>query len=251
MCMSDWDVFCQILFELSNESRLAMLMNLVKSPHTVTDLAKELNTSTQEASRHLTRLMSSGLLQRESDGAYAISEYGRLVLSTLRSHQFLADHKEYFQLHEASHIPDEFQSRLGELNECTYLDDVMAVFQKIQDVIENAEEYIYRLTDRRFNLVYHSLQSAADRGVEFKLIETLDYQLTTDLDQFKRVQPSETRGLETIPVFIAMSEKEVASLAFPIDGRFDYRGFNSNSPVAIKWCRDLYLYYWEHAKVKP
>ena len=48
--MSDWEVFCQVLFELSNENRLAMLMNLVESPQTVTELAKELNTSTQETS---------------------------------------------------------------------------------------------------------------------------------------------------------------------------------------------------------
>jgi predicted transcriptional regulator len=250
MYMADWDGFCQTLFELSNESRLSIVMRLMDGSSTVTELANQFSISTQEASRHLTRLTSSGLVIRDSDGAYNISEYGRLTFSTLSSHQFITKNKEYFLLHEASHIPREYQARLGELYESTSLDDIPAVFQKIQDVIENAEEYICRLTDRRFNLVYPSLQSAADRGVEFRLIETLEYQSTTNLDQFKRVHPSETRGLESIPIFLAMSEKEVASIAFPSGDRFDYRGFTSSSPDAIKWCRDLFQYYWEHAQIK-
>ncbi len=248
--MAEWSEFCQIFFELSNEIRLSIALSLVEEKGTVTQLAKKFSISTQETSRHLTRLIACGFIRRASEGAYQISQFGKLFLSALDSQRFLTINRGYFAGHDASHIPVEYQSRLGELGDSNYIDDVMAVFQRIQEMIDNAEEYIYRLTDRRFNLVYSNLQNAAERGVEFRLIETLDYEARPDVNQFKRVSPSETRGLPVIPVFIAMSEKEVAALAFPIQGQFDYRGFTSKNENTIKWCRDLFQHYWEQAKIK-
>ena len=248
--MPEWDDLCQILFELSNESRLRLALSLLEKKGTVTQLAKKYDLSTQETSRHLSRLTDNDLIQRDTEGAYEISQFGRLILSTLGSQWFIAENQDYFASHDACHIPEEFQSRLGELEESVYVDDVMAVFQRIQEMIDDAEEYIYRLTDRRFNLAYPHLQEAAERGVEFRLIETIEYEYSPDVNQFKRVSPSETRGLASIPVFIAMSEKEVAALAFPIEDRFDYRGFTSRDEKSIKWCRDLFQYYWEQAKPK-
>jgi predicted transcriptional regulator len=248
--MPEWDDLCQILFELSNESRLHLALSLFEEKSTVTQLAKKYELSTQETSRHLTRLTENGLIHRDTEGAYEISQFGRLFLSTLGSQWFIAKNRDYFSIHDASHIPEEYQSRLGELEKSIYVDDVMAVFQRIQEMIDDAEEYIYRLTDRRFNLAYPHLQEAAERGVDFRLIETLEYEVIPDVNQFQRVFPSETRGLPVIPVFIAMSEKEVAALAFPTEGRFDYRGFTSRDERAIKWCRELFQYYWEQAKPK-
>ena len=248
--MADWSIFCQVLFELSNENRLSIIMKLLEEPSTVTEVAKRFQLTTQEASRHLARLLASGIVIRDSNGDYSASQYGRLMYSTLRSQQFISQNRDYFLNHDASHIPEEFQSRFGELLDSTYVDDVMAVFQKIQEMIDDAEEYIWRLTDRRFNLAYPNLQSAAERGVDFKLIETLNYQRVPDVNQTPRVSPSETRGLESIPVFIAMSEKEIASLAFPNKDQFDYRGFTSTSEKSIEWCKNLFQHYWEKALVK-
>ena len=43
----------------------------------------------------------------------------------------------------------------------------------------------------------------------------------------------------------------VERLAFPTTReRFDYLGFHSTDEEPLKWCRDLYSYYWERAKPK-
>ena len=58
------------------------------------------------------------------------------------------------------------------------------------------------------------------------------------------------RASDSALIFIAMSEKEVAALAFPsAEGRFDYLGFTASDEEAHRWCRDLYLHYWDAARV--
>ncbi len=46
-----------------------------------------------------------------------------------------------------------------------------------------------------------------------------------------------------------MSEKEVALLSFPaVNGGYDYLGFTSTDPAALRWCRDVFEYYWARGK---
>ena len=50
---------------------------------------------------------------------------------------------------------------------------------------------------------------------------------------------------------MAISEKEVAALAFPeVTGGFDYLGFTSRDEKTLKWCTELFQYYWDRAKPK-
>ena len=58
----------------------------------------------------------------------------------------------------------------------------------------------------------------------------------------------EERMLNQLNVYLCMSEKEVAVVAFPlVDKRFDYLGFTSTNERAHAWCQDLFKYYWDQA----
>ena len=49
-----------------------------------------------------------------------------------------------------------------------------------------------------------------------------------------------------VPLVMYMSEKELALLSFPKrDGRFDFYGYFSTEEDTLRWCRDLFLHYWE------
>ena len=46
-----------------------------------------------------------------------------------------------------------------------------------------------------------------------------------------------------------MSEKEASIISFPDEnGLFDYLGFEANDVNSLKWCKELFEYYWERAK---
>jgi predicted transcriptional regulator len=46
-----------------------------------------------------------------------------------------------------------------------------------------------------------------------------------------------------------MPEKELALLSFPKrDNRFDFFGYSSTDEDTLRWCRELFGYYWEKGK---
>lgn len=225
---------------------MRILFHIREEPSNITTIAKTLDLSTQEVSRHVSRLMDKMIVKRDVEGNICIDGFGRSLMFSMPYYQFISTHREYFNTHPIFEIPAEFLSRLYELGDSILISDPMTVFQRTQIMCEESEEYICRLTDKHLNIIYPNLQAAADRGVDFRLLEPLEVEPTPGSEIKPRVVPSRTRGLDQIPVFLAFSEKEVAAIAFPHErNNFDYQGFSSKSPDAIKWCRDVFEYYWE------
>jgi predicted transcriptional regulator len=242
---------CDLLFEVSNEVRLTILQQLEEGPSNISRLSKELDISNQECSRHVSRLVDAELAERDSEGQYGLTEYGSLFMKQLQGQMFTSANREYFNGHTLSQVPYEFVARLGELKGSLYVGDVMAVFQNTQEMCDEAEEYIWRLTDKHLNIIYTNLQAAADRGVKCKRIEPEVIVESPHVERMPLVQPCEVRGMDTVDVFMAISENEVAALAFPeVTGGFDYLGFTSRDEKTLKWCTELFQHYWDRAKPK-
>ena len=96
---------CDLLFELSNEDRLRILHQLNKEAMNVTTLSKALGLTTQESSRHVSRLGEVGLTQKDVDGFHHISPYGKLILKQLPGLAFTSQHRDYFTTHSLEHLP--------------------------------------------------------------------------------------------------------------------------------------------------
>ncbi len=248
---------CDILFEVSNEDRLRILKALREEPRNLTALARGLGLSTQEASRHAARLSSVGLAAKDPEGLYALTPYGCLTLDQLRGIEFTSRCRDYFNAHTAEDLPPEYGARLGELSCATPVEDVMVVIHNIEKMIREAEEYIYRLTDRYLMMALPLLEEAVDRGVEFRLMRTRDFEFPPDwpgegviLREARLRGQFQVRASDSALIFIAMSEKEVGALSFPsAKGRFDYLGFTASDEESHRWCLDLYLHYWDAARV--
>ena len=242
---------CDLLFELSNSDRVRILYHLKDTPDNITGVARDLKITTQETSRHITRLADVGLVLRQPDGSYLVSSYGDIVFNQMAGIEFSSTYRDYFKTHSLKTVPGMFVSRIGELRDCNLIENVMAVFQNIKEICDEAEEYIWRITDKRLNIIYPDVQEAADRGVEYRRIEPTEVNESPHVSILPPIKPGSVRGVESIPIFLAMSEKEIGGLAFPqLNNEFDYIGFTSKSPEALKWCRDLFQYYWDRGTEK-
>lgn len=249
--MIDMQSLCDLMFELSNTDRVRILLSLLQGPENITGISKQLKITTQETSRHITRLSDVGLVGRQPDGTYRITSYGKIVFNQIEGIEFLSTHKDYFIDHTMEALPYEYVSRIGELKNSSYIDNVMTVFQKIQEISDESEEHIWRITDKRLNIIYSNIQKAADRGVEYRRIEPETVNESPLIEIKPPIEPGSVRSLESVPVFMAISEKEVGGLAFPrINGEFDYIGFNSKDTQVLKWCSDLFKHYWNMGKPK-
>jgi predicted transcriptional regulator len=74
-----------------------------------------------------------------------------------------------------------------------------------------------------------------------------------DIRESKASFPSgknvERKLLPAVPVIMIISEKE-ASVSFPrLDENVDYPSFFGTDSIFLKWVNDLYLHYWEQAKI--
>lgn len=248
---------CDLFFEFSNEDRLRILRTLQNEQLTVTALSKDLDLTTQETSRHLARMNELGLTGKNPDGTHYLTGYGELSLKQIAGFKFTTTHKEYFQNHDLSKLPAEFVSRIGELENSRYVDDVMVIFHLIDQMIREAEEFVWRITDRYIITVIPAWNDALERGVEARLLEPEDIVIPPEFNRGPVIQEAvihqqfRNHLVKEVPVFMSLSEKQVAGICFPSnDGRIDYRGFVSEDPTVLHWAKDLYQALWDNSTPK-
>lgn len=240
----------KLLFELSSSERINIMLEIQKQRLKLSHISKKLDMTVTETSRHLQRLSEAKLVEKEVEGSYKLTQFGELTLSLLPGFDFISKHRDYFTTHTISHLPHEFMSRIGDLVNCTFEDDVMVAFHGVENMIQEAQEYVWILSNQILISTIPFLEKAIKRGVEFRLI------LPEDVIPPPSFQPPpvitkviKRKVLKRVDVAIAMSEKEARGVTFPTtDGRIDYMGFGSTDESSHKWCRDLFLYYWERAK---
>ena len=116
--------FYDLMFEVSNEERVRILEAIKEERSSFSGLARRLDITTQEVSRHFNRLMEAGLATRDRDGYPRLTPFGTLVLNQLEAVQFTNYHQDYFVSHVTEGLPGGFLSRFGELAGMRYQDDV-------------------------------------------------------------------------------------------------------------------------------
>ncbi len=255
--------FCALFFELSSEDRLRILFEIEKKATNVSGLSRKLNLTTQESSRHTSRLSNVGLTRRDSNGLYHLTPYGRLVLRQVEGLKFVSKHKDYFSLHSAGHLPIEFIDRMVDLAQSEYVNDISLAYYNVEKLMREAEEYIWVITDHYLLSTLRLYTNAFERKVKVRTIEPQDWIVPPEIREAYSSLPgghseaserARATGLleeglvEQLGIYLYLSEKEVAIVGFPLlDGKFDYLGFTSVDKRVQRWCRDLFKYYWRRS----
>ncbi len=249
--------FNSLLFELSSIDRLDILFLLKETPLRLSHISSKLDFTVQATSRNITRLSDAKLIIKDVDGAFHLTSYGEEVLNLLSGFRFLFKNRKYLKNHTFTELPERFRASLGILDSCEFVNDVMVAFHNIENMIAKAEKFVWILTDQVLASTIPYLTQAIERGTEFKLLMPRDYLPSKDVrelvstpvfERASRAKKLESRFLSKIDVFLCLSEKEVAALAFPnLNGRLDYLGFRADNESVVEWSKALYAHYWEKA----
>ncbi|MCD6348050.1 MAG: helix-turn-helix domain-containing protein [Candidatus Korarchaeota archaeon] len=232
-----------LLSVLSSEDRLRILSHLSRGRCRLSELARAMGISVQEAHKHLSKMVDRGLVLK--DDGYELSCYGRLVLAVLPSLKFLADNSSYFATRKIPPIPDEFFRRIGELEGSVFTDDVMYAFREVELSLEEAEKYIWIASTQVLMSSLPRIKWSLKKGAEFKVILPVDL---TPPRGFKPllVGDVELRAMEEVPLILILTERD-CFLSLPRrDGRFDYSGFKIGRG-GHRWCEDLFSFLWENS----
>jgi predicted transcriptional regulator len=251
---------CDLYFELSNEERLNILYILREESMNITSLAQRIDVTTQECSRHASRLTEVNLVQRNPDGTYSLTPYGCLTLRLIPGQLFASTHHAYFNTHSLDHLPSGLVSRIHELSDSRFTDDVWVTFSLLESLFKEAEEYVWMIHDQYLLNILPLGVEALRRGVRFRSVDPMSREEHRRLDAERpgyidaedeeyllrmwREGSLEIRLSEEIRVFLYVTESR-AIVAFPlIDGSFDYVGFATESPDGLSLCRDVFEHYW-------
>jgi predicted transcriptional regulator len=246
-----------LLFEISNEDRHNILIFLTNSNANLTQISNTLNLKLSETRRHLSRLTQIGLIMRQPEGTYILTNFGNQILAQIDNIRFFTNNKDYFEYHSLRKIPQEFQWRLSSLSESEYITDVLEFIRNIDKIIRNAKVEILMLVEQ-FPLNFLSvILDAIDRGVNFKILESSHRAIYSNLNELAHENQGlikmhitsqvKQRIIDSVDTFMLISENE-GVLAFPlIKGEIDFKGFKIGSEKAVIWCKDFFDYYWVNA----
>ncbi len=248
----------KLLFELSNEDRLKILVELQKKPLRLSRVSEKFDFTVPETARNMTRLSEAGLIAKDIEGNFHITPFGEASLQLLGNFEFISKNTKYFKTHTLSNLPPEYSASIGCLKKSQFVSQFTEAMFNGENLIREANEFVWISVDQILASSLPIFIDAVNRGIELKklmprnaVIPPAILKLANDpaFERAAREKKAESRYLDQIDLFLIMSEKEVSIGFKTSEGVFDHAGsFRSTDNTAIEWTKSLFLNYWQRAK---
>ncbi|MCW4002713.1 MAG: DUF1724 domain-containing protein [Candidatus Bathyarchaeota archaeon] len=244
--MDENEEISKVLFELSSNRRASILFEIAKKPFKMQQIAKTLDMTVTETFRHLQRLADAKLIEKKVDGSYVITSLGTLATGYLTGFNFILKNADFFLEHDLSCLPYEFVDRLGELSNAEFCTEAVSSFNRVRKILTVAEKQFWTMAEQ--------VDSTTKNPAEEKMVEGIDFKFIMQKNLAKNWSGSNakvlvgSRYIERVPVALVISEKEASVVFRTHKGVLDYLGLFGTDEKFLKWCRDLFLHYWERAE---
>ena len=248
------DETANYVLDLASPQRLNILFELLGKPSTPTEIAKKLDSTKQEVHRNFTRLVESGLIEKNMDAKYSLTTFGEVICTQVPSIVFFSQNRKYFEEHSLGDIPHKFKMRCGQLANCTHIKGFSKVMEQWKAIYKNSDEYIYEIlsevpldlieplvkrikTGIQFNYIF-SKSAVVPRGRK-SLLKKLGF------DKLMEKGLVERKMKNKVQTVLVLSEKEACVLFPNKEGEADLSEMlYSNDPMFQEWCLDYFRYCW-------
>ncbi len=239
-----------IFSELSSETRLEMLLSLSQGPMKFTQISEKFGITSPEASRQLHRLVDAKLVEKNVDGSYSLSIFGRLTLSCISDLRFVSEKSDYFSSHDSTLIPQDLLSRIDDMSSGGVITGEFQILDAIDKRFDGILEYFWYMTDDFPRHFIGRSEKRIEAGVNFRII--FPEKLLSDLySSFSSIITDnvEFRVLSDVRMLVDANDK-FARVALPsADGKIDHSATILGSDPRFKdWCRELFEFYWKKAE---
>ena len=242
-------------FELASEQRLAIIFQLNEKSAKISQIAKGLGITMQEAHRNVNRLQDAGLIEKDPEGIFSLTTFGNTIIKQIPTFNYLSKHKEYFSEHVLGELPIKFIMRLGALDKCEYVKGVVAILERWKDIYREADEYIYEIVPQvPMDLIEPAVTRVKEKGVKYSYVFPKDVIIPKGRkDLLKKLGHAELlnkgaierRMVESVQVAVILNEKNAAVLFPTQKGETDMNMiFFSSDRVFHEWCLDYFRYRW-------
>jgi len=259
--MEDPENLAKNLFEIASEQRLKILFLLREKKYSVSKTAKELDATVPEVFRNFQRLAKASLIEKDPDGLYDLTLYGKTVCNNLPSLFIVSKFEKYFKNHNYGNIPPKFIQRIGALSGGQHIKGVVKVLEIWKKVHDNAKEYIYNiLAEVPYSSdIIETVASQAKKGTKIhsifsnpaiipesrkEIFEKLHFKKYIDNGTMER------KMMEDATMVVLLNEKEACVLFPSKEGEPDMSEMlYSKEPMFHEWCLDYFKNSWEQAGI--
>jgi len=237
-----------LFFELSSNDRTRILSALKEEELKLNDVVHRLDLTATEAFRQLQRLTEASLIERKSNGKYVLTSYGKLVLESSSTLDFVSRFKEYFTEHDAFVLPRGLRARLGELSGCRLITSNTETLNLVDEMFRGAEKKI-DATVLGLEVLLKLAKERLQDGVKERWLIHESYLPKAKAFLRSAKQLPEMRWTPTIRIEMVLTEK-VAGVTLPFNkGISSYYSFFGSNPYFIQWANDLFDEEWNKSKV--
>lgn len=240
-----------------SDKRKNLLLLLMEGPRSIEQIKTSLNVTSKAMMPQIKILKKQGLVLHK-DGTYTLSDIGKLIIGNmlplLNTLEVIEENKEYWASRETDIIPSELFMRLGELRECRVIEpDLNHLFDLPREFTENLiRSKCIMSSISYYHPLYSSLYSKlAKNGVEMEIVftkavfERLKDDCREDLNTLLNSKKTIIRIFDEslqLPT-IAVTEKFMYLCLFDKQEKYDHRVVMSFDLSAIRWGRELFMYY--------
>jgi len=234
------------VFELASDQRLGILVAVAEKPLRHAQIARQIDLTDSEATRHLTRLSSADLVTKTPRGEYAPTNLARLLLAAVPYLRFLVANRPFLLSHDLLGLPPEFVERLGALSECTFETGMYNVVDFQERSLRAAKRRIWVVSKQAFDVAIAIMREKAAKGADVRAIRDRG-ELERDKSAPERNYP--IRLLDETRIFLAVLD-DIAGVCFPsTDGTVDMATMAVvRDPRGYRWAEDLFGHLWGRAR---
>ncbi|MFW9810490.1 MAG: helix-turn-helix transcriptional regulator [Candidatus Thorarchaeota archaeon] len=235
-----------LLFEISSMERLRILHLLEENARKLSDIAKILDITTSETSRHLSRLVDKGAIEKNNSGEYCLNGYGKLLIQMTSYFEFLVDKKEYIQTHDLAVLPSGFLAQLGNLKDSIIMNGVFGVMDAQMAAVMETNRRIWIMSPGKHSLVAEAVKEKIAGGTDVRIILEEESLTTDELASWPR---KHFRTLQEVPILVGVFDDR-AGVCFPDrSGKVDLSVMLAGrSEEFSSWIIEVFQHYWNIAE---
>jgi predicted transcriptional regulator len=263
---SPFENTARTFFELGSAQRIAILFKIAEVRCNLAKLSKDLGCTMPEVRRNIIRLTNSGFIERESDGTFLLTTFGKTILEQISTLDFLSRNKDYFSDHAFSSLPLKFIKRVGSLSNSKLISGLVSIDESLKDIYNRSQEYVYAMIPEvpidLIESIVARLKKVENKGFRFsyilpthatvpkrrkELLEALGF------DELLKKGTVERKMVNSLLIGVVLNDKQ-ACVMFPRIQRNDKIEVDMNSmfygedPDFHEWCLDYYRYIWHNAR---
>ena len=264
--ISPFENTARTFFELGSAQRLAILYKIAEVRCNLSRLSKDLGCTMPEVRRNIIRLTNSGMVDRESNGTFFLTTFGKTILDQIPTLDFLSRNKDYFSDHTFSALPLKFIRRIGSLTNSKLVSGLVSVDERLNDIYNRSQEYVYamipevpidliesivarlkKIENKNFRFSYILPAHATVPKRRKQLLESLGF------EELLKKGTVERKMVNSVLIGVVLNDEQ-GCVMFPRIHKNDKIEIDMNSmfygddPDFHEWCLDYYRYLWHNAR---